>query len=135
MNDDNYYKTLYFSHVEDATDGSGCELWTAAKNNIGYGFFRYDGKMQTAHRVRMQWEGFDVKGKTVSHTCSNYHCVNPNHLHVGTMHDKGQASSKRGTAGTHWIDPKYHKTCEHCGYTGSPAVIGRRHGNNCKHKP
>jgi len=132
--DENYYKSLYFSHItEDET--TGCELWNAAKNNIGYGMFRFDGKMRTVHRLRMQWEGHDIVGKLVYHSCDNYNCVNPAHLSVGTYIEKASVMMGKGRAGTAWSDHSRYQTCEHCGYHGSPAVVGRRHGEHCKHKP
>jgi len=130
----NQYKKYYESHIKiDPT--TGCELWTAATNNIGYGMFRYDGKMRTVHRLRMEWEGYDIEGKVVFHDCDNYHCVNPLHLNIGSLHDKAQIMMTKGRSGTAWSSPQMHKTCKHCGYHGSPAVIGRRHNDKCKHKP
>lgn len=127
------YRAFFRSHIKE--DDSGCYLWTAAKNNIGYGMFRYHDKMQTSHRVAMQIEGHSVVDKIVYHTCDNYHCVNPQHLRIGTRQDKADMVTSKGRAGTHWTDPKYHKTCVHCGYHGSPAVYARFHGDLCKHKP
>lgn len=127
------YQRYFYSHVKE--DPCGCHLWQASKNNIGYGMFRYHDKMQTTHRVAMQIEGHKIDGKIVYHTCDNYDCVNPQHLKIGTRTDKAQEMSRKGRAGTHWTDKKYHKTCEHCGYHGSPAVYARFHGDKCKHKP
>lgn len=127
------YQAYFHSHIKE--DDSGCYLWQAAKNNIGFGMFRYHDKMQTTHRVAMQIEGHDIRGKIVYHTCDNYHCVNPAHLKVGTRKDKAQEVSRKGRAGTHWTDPKYFKTCVHCGYYGTPAVVHRLHNDKCKSKP
>jgi len=127
------YKSYFFSHVEE--NSTGCELWTAATNNIGYGLFRYNGGMRTVHRLRMQWEGHDITGKVVYHDCDNYNCVNPNHLNVGTHQQKADVMTGKGRAGTAWSDKALYQTCKHCGYHGSPAVIGRRHNDKCKHKP
>lgn len=131
---ENYYKALYFSHVEEDI-ATGCELWTAATNNIGYGFFRYDGKMRTVHRLRMEWEGHDITDKVVYHDCDNYNCVNPAHLNVGTYQQKSDVMTAKGRAGRYWKDPSLHTTCKHCSYHGSPAVISHRHNDKCVHKP
>jgi hypothetical protein len=134
MTTEQQYKTYYYSHVKhDPT--TGCDLWTASKNNIGYGFFRYDGKMRTVHRLRMEWEGYNIEGKVVYHDCDNYHCVNPNHLNVGTNQQKTDVMTSKGRIGTNWRDKNKYQTCIHCGYHGSPAVVGRRHNDKCKHKP
>lgn len=132
--DENYYKELFASHVNITTDGTDCHLWIAAKNNIGYGLWRYDGKMRTVHRIMAKWEGYNIDGLVVYHSCDNYNCVNPQHLNVGTRWDKSQVMASKGRAGNAWRDIKYHTTCIHCGYTGSPAVIGRRHNDRCEFK-
>ena len=128
------YKIYFDSHVKHDSI-TGCDLWTAATNNIGYGMFRYDGKMRTVHRLRMEWEGYDIEGKVVFHDCDNYHCVNPYHLNVGTLKEKSQIMVDKGRSGTNWSDKSKYKTCKQCGYHGSPAVVGRRHNDKCKHKP
>lgn len=126
-------RTLFMSHVEIHDDG--CWVWTAAKNNVGYGMFRYDGKMRTAHRCIMDMEGHDIQGHEVYHTCNKYECVNPDHLRVGSKTDRAQMMTTKGNSGKHWRDPAYFKTCPHCGYYGSPAVIGNFHNDRCKKKP
>ena len=51
--DINTAKAYYFSHVEVQDDG--CHLWEGGKNNVGYGLWRYDGKMRTVHRIMAKW--------------------------------------------------------------------------------
>lgn len=133
MTDTQYYQSLFNSHVK--IDDAGCYLWQAAKNNIGYGMFRYDGKMRTAHRVAMHFDGHDIDNKVVYHLCDNYNCVNTDHLRIGTLKDKSQVMASKGRAGLHWKDVSRHKTCPHCGHTNSPAVIGHYHNDKCEHKP
>lgn len=127
------FRTLFNNHVKE--DNSGCYLWTAAKNNIGYGMFRYINGMATAHRTIMDMDGHDIKGKVVYHVCDNYHCVNPNHLRIGTLKDKGAVVSSKGRGGATCKDPAYFKTCPHCGYHGNQAVLGHFHNDQCKQKP
>lgn len=119
------------THIDD----SGCHLWTAAKNNIGYGFFRYKEKMALAHRVVMELNGHDIKDKMVYHTCGNYHCVNPDHLLIGDINDKVKEAKKRGKAGNSWTNPKYRLKCVHCGVESHSGVIARLHNDKCKQKP
>jgi len=126
------YRTYFNSHVKE--DDSGCYLWTAAKNNIGYGMFRYRDGMATAHRTQMEMQGHNITGKVVYHTCDNYHCVNPDHLKIGTRYDKAQVMKAKGRAGLIYKDPKYLKQCPHCGKLANPAVYGHSHGDRCKHK-
>lgn len=127
------YQQRIESHYE--IDESGCYLWTAAKNNIGFGFFRYKGKMVTAHRAVMDLEGHDIENKTVYHTCDNYNCVNPEHLRVGSMLDKSKVMTDKGRSGRAYTDPTLFKTCKHCGFVCNAAVIGKLHNKRCKYKP
>jgi hypothetical protein len=127
------YKEYFESHVHK--DDCGCHLWTAAKNNVGYGFFRYHGKMQLAHRVLMKLQGIDIEGKMVYHTCDNYHCVNPDHLKIGEIGDKVKEVTKKGKVGASWSNPKFWRTCEHCGLVAHSGVIARLHNDKCKQKP
>lgn len=129
----NEYET-YFKNKYVIDENTGCYLWTAAKNNIGFGMFRYGDGMATAHRVAMALLDYDIKGKVVYHTCDNYHCVNPDHLRVGSNDDKAKQIVKKGRAGHILSDPKNFVTCEHCGSVNNVAVNGRWHGDRCKHK-
>ena len=127
------HRSDFNSHIRE--DADGCWRWTAAKNNIGYGLFRMQGKMKSAHRSMMLLEGHDIEDKMVFHTCDSYDCVNPDHLIIGELKDKVQIMKDKGRAGIFWSDPIHHQTCVHCGYHGSPAPIAHFHNNRCKHKP
>ena len=82
MTSNEEYKKRFDTHIKIDED-SGCHLWEAAKNNIGYGLFRFRKGIATTHRVIMDLEGHDIEGKMVYHICDNYNCVNPEHLRVG----------------------------------------------------
>lgn len=67
-----------------------CWIWTAGKDDAGYGQFRFEGKNIKAHRVAFflhngYWPVF------TRHTCDNPPCVNPEHLldgnHTENMND------------------------------------------------
>jgi len=66
----------------------GCWLWTATKDEKGYGFF-YSGKRQErAHRVAYQlYVGEIPEGLQVLHRCDVPSCVNPDHHFLGTNAD------------------------------------------------
>lgn len=77
-----------------------CWLWTASRNNKGYGQFNYDGTRPIpAHRAAwMIYKGEIPDGMCILHKCDVPLCVNPDHLFLGTqieniadMHSKGRA--------------------------------------------
>jgi len=73
----------FLSKVE--IDGSGCWLWTAYLND-GYGMFSIANKMRRAHRLSYEMLVGEIPdGMLVLHSCHTKHCVNPNHLRVGTQ--------------------------------------------------
>jgi len=128
-----HYKGLFIKHVD--VDPSGCHLWVGGKNNIGYGLFKHHAKMRTVHRLIMEWEGHDIIDKVVYHSCDNYNCVNPQHLHVGTNLEKAQVMTNKGRAGTAFTQSSYHSKCTYCNTIGNPALMARLHNERCKQKP
>lgn len=74
-----------------------CWIWSASKNNSGYGQFWYEQKMQTAHRVSYKLFISEIpKGKCVLHRCDNPGCVNPKHLWLGSQLDNIQDRFEKG---------------------------------------
>lgn len=66
---------------------SGCWLWAAASSSEGrYGCMRVGDTMRQAHRVAWQiYKGTIPPGMVVCHKCDTTHCVNPDHLFLGTQ--------------------------------------------------
>lgn len=103
MNDD---ELRFFAKVEK-TDA--CWLWTAAKNNMGYGVFSVGGSLVLAHRFSYERNvGPIASGLTLDHLCRVPLCVNPEHLEPVT-HAENVA---RGEGGKMWREkthcPKGH---------------------------
>lgn len=81
-----------------------CWEWTAARDPLGYGFFRMepDEPMCRAHRAAWTLtHGAISDGLIACHHCDNPPCCNPSHLFLGTNSDnaadrvaKGRSSRK-----------------------------------------
>lgn len=75
----------------------GCWLWTAAKFWDGYGQFMLNGKGRKAHRVSYMLHCEEIPdGMHVLHACDVRHCVNPQHLWLGTDADNQADKVKKG---------------------------------------
>lgn len=82
----------------DKDTPSGCWMWTAHRNQWGYGVFSGEGRrLILAHRFSFRaTQGPTPEGKIVCHTCDNPACVNPAHLYLGTHWDNAQDCVRRG---------------------------------------
>jgi len=71
-----------------------CWLWRGSRTNEGYGTFRIDGKMNTAHRWAYEAEHGPIpSGLQVDHLCRMRGCVNPLHMEAVT-HAENQAARR-----------------------------------------
>jgi len=88
-----------------------CWLWTASRNRTGYGQFgikKIDGTntMVEPHRLLYKHHHGEIpEGLVVRHKCLNKHCVNPDHLEIGTKSENACDKVRDGTdnrGNKHW---------------------------------
>lgn len=69
-------------------DQNGCWLFHGFIHPTGYALTSYRGKQTRAHRAMyMAAKGPIPDGMHVCHTCDVRHCINPDHLWIGTRSD------------------------------------------------
>lgn len=105
-----------------------CWLWTAAKNDKGYGKFFFRHRLWFAHRVSYTvHRGTVPHGIKVLHRCDTPLCVNPDHLFLGTQKDnlRDMAEKRR-----HWQQRKTHCPQGH-EYTTENTRHPRRGSRQC----
>lgn len=75
-----------------------CWLWTAYKDDSGYGKFSYDGGMKGAHRYSYMLHSGETLNEDimVDHRCHVPACVRPEHLRKATAEENGE--NKRGAS-------------------------------------
>lgn len=90
------YAHAFFRKVDTLSHPGGCWVWTAAKNEHGYGVSCRQGRMRKAHRQCLAFFGVTIPdGLFVLHECDNPPCVNPAHLRLGTAKDNTQDSKQK----------------------------------------
>jgi hypothetical protein len=86
--------------VRSNPSNDACALWNRAKCANGYGIATFKGTKFTAHRL--SYIAFSKStipvGLVVRHKCTlARHCVNPNHLEIGTHKDNAADQVRDGT--------------------------------------
>ena len=130
----NRYTPVHERVLERTKKGANpddCWLWCGPVNNAGYGLIKGDSrqgdpKMITVHRVMARHKGLNIRWKEVQHTCLTKHCVNPDHLILGTTKDRCKRLMEK--YGRHFMKPKQpYKKCKHCGESTHIVWFSRKH--------
>lgn len=75
----------------------GCWLKQTRIHPYGYSFLNFKCKVWRAHRLSYYvYKGPIPKGMMVCHTCDVRHCVNPEHLYLGTAADNNRDRHLKG---------------------------------------
>lgn len=106
-----------------------CWRWTASMRGKGYGSFRFNRRMQGAHRVAYELvHGSIPPGMEIDHLCFNKGCVNPAHLRAVT--DKQNNENHRGRAcrnsksGVRGVHMKKGRWCAQVSHNGRCVHVG-----------
>lgn len=73
-----------------------CWLWTAGKNDKGYGKVKVDGKTVYAHRAAWFLERGKWPKKHLLHKCDTPACVRPDHVKEGTNRENVRDKMSKG---------------------------------------
>ncbi len=80
-------------------DESGCWLWRGVLRASGHAHWRTRQYRDYAHRWSYRlFRGEIPAGAFVCHTCDVAHCVNPDHLYIGSHRDNMRDMKERGRA-------------------------------------
>jgi len=84
--------------IEFFVSKTGCHICTSHScNALGYHYYkRVGGKRTYLHRhIYEECFGFIPEGMVVRHTCDNPHCINPEHLLIGTPKENAEDMVRR----------------------------------------
>jgi hypothetical protein len=85
--------------LTNCTKTETCWLWNKSTTWKGYGTLTYQKQYYTAHRAAyIAFKGNIPTGMLVLHHCDVRHCINPDHLYIGTDADNGRDKAIRGRA-------------------------------------
>jgi hypothetical protein len=87
-------QTRFWSKI---TKTESCWLWKNPSHPFGYGRFKFNNKIQLAHRVSYKLYNRDItSSECVLHKCDNPGCVNPDHLFLGSRKDNALDRTMKG---------------------------------------
>jgi hypothetical protein len=76
----------FWAKVQAPVSPDECLIWIGARQSLGYGSFRVEGKTLKAHRFSYELNvGLIPEGLVIDHLCRNRACVRPDHLEPVTQ--------------------------------------------------
>ena len=106
---------------------TACIEWTGCILRNGYGQLEIKGKKWLAHRwAWTQAHGPIPEGLCVCHTCDVRHCINPEHLFLGTHADNAHDRDAKGRYKNHY-EGRSHCTSGH-EYTAENTYVNKTSG-------
>ena len=88
---------------------NGCQLWTAACDQDGYGMVWYQGRGVRVHRVAWELKYGEIpEGLELDHLCRVRNCLNTDHLEVVTHAENVRRGDRSNYGG------KHNKVKTHC---------------------
>lgn len=93
---------------------TGCWIWIGATRGLdNYGAMRVGNRTIGAHRVSYVIHNGNIpRGLQVLHRCDVRHCVNPDHLFVGTQKDNIRDMLNKGRGGDTSNKGESHPACK-----------------------
>lgn len=91
----------FWANVDKSGGPHACWLWTASADRDGYGRFSIDSRPYRAPRVAWLLTVGNWPAQHVLHDCDVPQCVNPRHLHEGSIRDNALEREARGR-GVHY---------------------------------
>lgn len=92
---DDQYRLKLKAHTKISE--RGCWEWQGWVHPRGYAWMGYRGRSWKAHRLAYTlWKGPIPEGMVICHTCDIRHCVNPDHLFMGTYDTNNKDMAAKG---------------------------------------
>lgn len=87
-------------HYTDKSGGpDACWPWAGARSKAGYGVLKWEGKVQSVHRLAWKQQHGPIPPEIcVCHHCDNPPCRNEAHLFDGTKDDNNADMDRKGRA-------------------------------------
>jgi hypothetical protein len=122
----------FFKKIDIGNGVDGCWIWTASRNDKGYGVIGINRKTCRAHRISYEYfYGLNIPaGIYIDHLCKTHSCVRPDHLRLVTPRQNALENNIGPTAKNHkrmhckkghefttnntYLNPSGSRTCRIC---------------------